>query len=568
MSKFSKLIPFLSLCLIVLFGFNALNGHCENSFEVLRDLAEEGNRYAQFFLGQAYHEGDGVPKDLTEAAKWWRKAAEQGLAMAQSSLGQAYHEGDGVPKDLTEAAKWYRKAAEQGYLDAQYSLAFLYYKGEGISKNFAEAVKWWRKAAEQGAGMAQFFLGQAYHEGDGVPKDLTEAAKWYRKAAEQGQVYAQFNLAIAYDNGEGIPKDLTEAAKWYRKAAEQGYLDAQYSLAFLYYKGEGISKNFAEAVKWWRKAAEQGHAKAQYNLAASYYGGEGVPKDDIEALAWLNIAASTGDHRIVTHRERLERELGRQASLLSQQRSKEIIKGIESAKQKKAKTEEYGEERNAKLKGSGTGVFVTSDGLILTAAHVVGKSSVLKVATKHGLKDAQIVQMDVSNDLALLRCVDSSFDDFQPVPVKSSRGIKLGQTVFTIGFPNIEIQGFSPKMTKGEINSLSGLQDDPRHWQISVPVHPGNSGGPLFDNEGNLVGVVLSKLDAIEVAKATGDLPQNVSYAIKSVYAIPLLETNSSYQTAEILNEDFQKKNAQATPQSIENVVEKVQESVVLIFVY
>ena len=89
---------------------------------------------------------------------------------------------------------------------------------------------------------------------------------------------------------------------------------------------------------------------------------------------------------------------------------------------------------------------MTSDGLILTAAHVVGEFGALKVVTKQGLKAARVVKVDAANDLALLKCDGN----FQAAPVKSSSGMKLGQSVFTIGFPNIGFQGFSPKMTKGE----------------------------------------------------------------------------------------------------------------------
>jgi S1-C subfamily serine protease len=150
-----------------------------------------------------------------------------------------------------------------------------------------------------------------------------------------------------------------------------------------------------------------------------------------------------------------------------------------------------------------------------------------------------------------------SYGNFPSVPVKSSREVMLGQTVFTIGFPNIGLQGHSPKFTKGEISSLSGFQDDPRHWQISVPVQPGNSGGPIFDETGNIVGVVLAKLDALKVAKVTGDLSQNVNYGIKSVYALPLLAEYS-------LSEPLPAK----TPVKLEDVVEKVKSAVVLILVY
>ena len=93
-----------------------------------------------------------------------------------------------------------------------------------------------------------------------------------------------------------------------------------------------------------------------------------------------------------------------------------------------------------------------------------------------------------------------------------------------------------------------------------MPVQPGNSGGPLFDEAGNLIGVVLSKLDAIMVAKITGDLPQNVSYAIKSSYALPLLEAYGANLSSE--------SGVWSSFNKLESVVEKVQGAVVLILVY
>ena len=455
-----------------------------------------------------------------------------------------------------------RKAAEQGDAEAQHNLGVAYYKGEGVPQNFAEAMKWVRKSAEQGNAKAQSKLGWGYYSGEGVPKNEAEAVKWFRKAAEQGDAKAQFNLGNAYYKGEGVFQNLAEAAKWFRKAAEQDVAEAQSNLALCYSKGEGVPQNLAEAVKWFRKAAEQGDAKAQYNLAVYYKFGEGVPKDEIEALAWLNIASATGLQVATTMRATLEEQLGSQARILSQQRSKEIIKEIEIAKRKRAKTEESGQRQYKKSdkqfepKGSGTGVFLAGDGLILTAAHVVRDSTMVKVKTQQGLKAARVIKLDNANDLALLKCEGG----FQATQIKSSSGIKLGQSVFTIGFPNIEFQGLSPKMTRGEVNSLSGLQDDPRHWQISVPVQPGNSGGPLFDEAGNVIGVILSKLDAIKVAKFTGDLPQNVNYAVKSIYALPLLEPYG----VKLISES----SASTPAKNLESVVEKVQGSVVLILVY
>ena len=101
----------------------------------------------------------------------------------------------------------------------------------------------------------------------------------------------------------------------------------------------------------------------------------------------------------------------------------------------------------------------------------------------------------------------------------------MGDSVAMVGFPNPGLQGFLPKYAKGEISALTGIKDDPRLFQVSVPVQPGDSGGALADSSGNVVGVMVAKLSA-EVAVATsGEVPENVNYALKSSYVLNLLES-------------------------------------------
>jgi hypothetical protein len=97
-----------------------------------------------------YAKGRGVPKDDTEAVKWYRLAAGQGNAKAQSNLGVMYDLGRGVPQDYAEAVKWYRFAAGQGNAKAQYNLGLMYKRGRGVPKDYAEAHKWFNLAASRG----------------------------------------------------------------------------------------------------------------------------------------------------------------------------------------------------------------------------------------------------------------------------------------------------------------------------------------------------------------------------------------------------------------------------------
>ena len=323
-------------------------------FEAQKMQAETGDAFAQYNVGVAYANGDGVAQDHASAVKWFMKAAEKDITEAQYNLGICYANGWGVTKDDSEAAKWFRKASDKGDADAQFRLGNLYDNGRGVTMDDVEAVKWYRSAAIQGHAMAQHDLGIMYARGEGVPKkDSVEAHAWFILAAysakearqdqegiairktgetyekvltlesksraqaraivlsnlidekkafkeymlkgmEQGIDWAQFNLGYCYANGVGVEKDAAEAVNWYRKAAEQGFANAQNHLGNHYADGVGVKKDFVEAVFWYRKAAEGGNAVAQYNLGNSYYVGEGVEKDIAQAASWYRKAAEQG----------------------------------------------------------------------------------------------------------------------------------------------------------------------------------------------------------------------------------------------------------------------------------
>lgn len=285
-----------------------------------------------------------------------------------------------------------------------------------------------------------------------------------------------------------------------------------------------------------------------------YGSGVGVTKDYIEALAWLNIAASGEDNQFYSVREKFEKSVGRQGALVAQNRSKEILASFPRRKVAATSTGTNPAPVEA-LSGSGSGAIISTNGIILTAAHVVSNASHLEVITAQGRQTAKILQIDNSNDIAVIKCEGA----FEAIPIASSKGIRLGQTIFSIGFPNIQIQGTSPKMTKGEISSLNGYQDDPRLWQISVPIQPGNSGGPLCDEAGNLIGIVISKLNAVQMAKATGDVAENVGYAIKSAYILPLLDN---------LGINPPQSNRSPRNSNFVDQVDQVSKSVVMILTY
>ena len=205
---------------------------------------------------------------------------------------------------------------------------------------------------------------------------------------------------------------------------------------------------------------------------------------------------------------------------------------------------------------TGTGFFITSDGFAMTNAHVVKGGTKFQLATRAGIIAARVVKVDEANDLAMLKAEGS----FAPLPVVGSRMVRLGTTVATVGFPNIGLQGFAPKLAKGEIAALSGAQDDARYFQISVPVQPGNSGGALVDERGNVVGVVAGKLSAKAALQTSGALPENVNYAVKSSFLLGFLESVPAVAA--------KLKEPNTKDEKFEDAVKSAEQSTVLVLVY
>jgi TPR repeat protein/serine/threonine protein kinase len=250
-----------------------------------------------------YATGEGVPKDVQQAAAWFNKAAEQGYAEAQYQLGMLYDLGKGVPQDPARAAHWYQKAATQGVAAAQHNLAVLYDQGRGIKADPEAAAKWYAKAADHGLPAAQTGLALLYEKGRGVPQDFAQAVRWNRTAALQGWAAAQYNLGLLYEQGKGVAQDFEQALAWYQKAAKQGLVPAQFTLGLLYDEGKGVEQQYHLAAKWYRRAAEQGYDKAQANLGYMYGMGHGVPRDDRQAYAWFALAATRGNRQAQRNRD-------------------------------------------------------------------------------------------------------------------------------------------------------------------------------------------------------------------------------------------------------------------------
>ncbi|OGA52326.1 MAG: hypothetical protein A3G24_25510 [Betaproteobacteria bacterium RIFCSPLOWO2_12_FULL_62_13] len=184
----------------------------------------------------------------------------------------------------------------------------------------------------------------------------------------------------------------------------------------------------------------------------------------------------------------------------------------------------------ARRSSSGSGIVISRDGYILTNQHVVRQCESYEVIDDANRRlKAALQAVDVAKDLALLT-VKEQFPS--AAPVRKDAAPKLGEAVTVVGYPLVAVLGTRPTVGFGHISSTVGVRGKPTHMQISVPVQRGNSGGPVLDQAGNVIGVVVSKLDALKVAQRMGDLPQNVNFAIKGEVVRSFLEAQNVDFTA------------------------------------
>lgn len=520
--------------------------------------AAAGNAVAQLNLGWMYDKGDGVPKDVTKAVKWYQKAAAQGQMLAQFKLGWIYDKGDGFPRDAAKAVEWYQKSAAQGYASAQYSLGGMYYKGDGAPKDAAKAAEWFQKAATQDHAGAQYNLGSMYYYGDGVPKDAAKAVEWYQKAAAQGNASAQGNLGVMYAAGEGVPKDAAKAVEWYQKAAAQGNASAQANLAVAYATGEGVPKDAAMAVEWWQKAAEQGHASAQFFLGVKYEEGDGVPKDATRAVGWYQKAAAQGDALAQANLgimyytgEGISKDMVRAYALFNLSAAQGNTGGIKgrdllekiltpaqlTEAQRLASNWKKGDTLQAsgdnpsnstspdgkpRKSSTGTAFAVSREGHALTNHHVINGCTEVKIAGREDI--AKVITSDSVNDLALLQLPGKTKDIASLNPDLGK--LRQGEDIIVFGYPLEWALSSGGNLTPGIISAITGLGNNTNQIQITAPIQPGSSGSPVMDKKGHVVGMVSMKLSDSMMAKATGSVGQNVNFAVNGQTVKAFLDLN------------------------------------------
>ena len=166
----------------------------DRAAEKLEQVAERGDAYAQYRMGQLYRDGPLLIPDNHKAKHWLSQAAKQGLPEAQYALGKLLLSDDWEVRDPDEGIHWLKQAAENGSHFAAYRLGKEYLEGNAVNKDTSRAADWFTKSAEAGNQYAQYMLGKLYLMGQGLPRDQAQATVWFSRSAAQGNQYAQFFL--------------------------------------------------------------------------------------------------------------------------------------------------------------------------------------------------------------------------------------------------------------------------------------------------------------------------------------------------------------------------------------
>lgn len=212
--------------------------------------------------------------------------------------------------------------------------------------------------------------------------------------------------------------------------------------------------------------------------------------------------------QLLHEQQRMEIERQRQAQLESERRRQAELQAQIEAQQR----EEQARAQAYRRGYTGSGFFVSKSGHIITNAHVLGEYRFIIAKDSDGKTyELDVLAIDEQNDLALLQAAKKT----EGLPIMPAQSVAKGLKVYAIGYPQPGIQGTESKITDGLISSMTGLRNDNDSYQISVPIQAGNSGGPLVTDTGAVVGVIVATVNARKFFAITGDIPQNVNFAIK-----------------------------------------------------
>ncbi len=263
------------------------------AFPLFKAGADKGDLTSTFYTGFLMHEGNGVAKDVDQAANYMLKAAEAGMSNAQYHLGNYYKEGEGVRKDLKTAADWYKKALSTSNPAAAWELAELFRKGEGVDADYDQAIGLYASALSNNYNVRAFrkmvdedldfrkTTFATYLKGlrqYAVDKNYEDALKAFKTVAKAGRTEGNVMQGVLLATKGYEKNNEKKAFKALSKLVDKSPVAAYYVGQF-YEQGIGTDKDLAKALDFYGKSAASGCALAMNCLGDMRYEGRGVQKD-------------------------------------------------------------------------------------------------------------------------------------------------------------------------------------------------------------------------------------------------------------------------------------------------
>jgi len=506
----------------------------------------------------------GIPEGLdaftrgkfVEARQELTLPAEAGEAQAMAYMGEMLMRGQGGARDELKARDYISQSHTAGNAHATYLLGTIYLSGTLLARNEAKGAELIRQAADQGEAAAQNLIGAWLAAGlQGYARDDAKALAWFKLAAEQKHPTAMGWMGLFTEQGRaGIAQDNLVALDWYKKSGELGNPASMTAAGRMYAQGLGVAADGPEALRWLQRAAALNNFEAFLWIASvNEFGRGGVARNPVLAYAWYaaipgNASAST----LKTASDAKER-LNKNLSPGDLQEAEKLAKTVAAANSIKvlatANALTSGTGSAPRATGFGSGVVISSNGDILTNEHVIHNCARIRIQPLD--MTAKLVAKDARNDLALVRVENTAL---LPARLRSGRNVRLGDEIMAIGYPLKGILSSGAVVTTGVVNALTGVSDDTSAFQISATVQPGSSGGPIFDRNGNLIGLVRARL--LPTAPTN---PQNVNFGIN-------LGTLSNFLDSYSVNYLFAQ--AQSKPVPMADVVERARKSAVQVECY
>jgi len=546
-----------------------------------RKAALQGYSTAQVNLGISYEEGTGVVKDFKQAVYWYRKAANQGNYRGQNALGSMYYYGEGVEKDFKKAYSWYLKSANGGFKSGQYHLGLMYEYGDGVAQNDKLAIVWYEKAASQGhekAKKRKKALESKIKSNEDKAKINIPNNAYASSSDPQGwkckSLYYENNntcvrlpsnaIAKTYGDGFYCKTGYTKSGNICTKELSEIYIDGEKYVGELkngkpHGKGTLTSPNGDVYVGEFKNGELHGYGKFTFSDNGGEFSGnfrDGEPHGIFTAIhpdgrkiiaEFVNGTQLTKNVTVIYPDGKKyigdwkdgDRQGYGKMTYPNGTTQEGFWKDDEFQYAKKESKPNNNNQSNQEVlpASSGSGFAVTSDGYVITNHHVIDGCNNVEIINRGKAISATVVSFDENNDLALLK---SNFKPLHTFPLSRNNPYNLME-IYVAGYPFGYDISTPIKITEGIVSSLAGIGNNFSQIQIDAAVQPGNSGGPIIDNKGNVVGVVVSKLDLEKMMEHYGVVPEGTNFGIKSNVVINFLESNN-IELIEVNNQELPKK--------------------------